>query len=191
MRRYFVVLLMTSAAASAANLDFGLGVGVKAGIPFTDLLRVSGVTTGTAPVLSEKDNYIVGPVLELRLPFGFAFEANGLYRGTSYEVANPGNLPNVIKSSSWEIPYLAKFRFPIPLVKPFIVAGGAYRTFNDLPPEITATHNAIVAGAGIELRISRFRLSGEARYLRWGEPPANAAAFLGRNQGEVLFGVIF
>jgi hypothetical protein len=191
MRRSVSVLFLTAGLASAAHLDFGVGVGVKAGIPFTDLLETTGAITGPPPALSQEDNYIVGPVVELRLPFGFAIEADGLYRGTNYHVANTGNLPTVIKSSSWEIPYLAKFRFPIPLLKPFVVAGGAYRTFNDLPPGITATHNAFVAGGGLELRLGRLRLSGEARYLRWGEPPANAAAFLTRSQGEVLFGLIF
>ncbi len=177
--------------ASAAHLDFGAGVGVKAGVPFTDLLKAAGVITGPQAVLSQGNNYIVGPVVELRLPFGFAIEADGLYRGTNYHVANAGNAPTAIQSSSWEIPYLAKFRFPIPLLKPFVVAGGAYRTFPDLPPGVTATHNGVVGGAGLELRIGRVRLSGEARYLRWGEPPPNDLAHLTQDQGEVLFGLIF
>jgi len=133
----------------------------------------------------------VGPVAELRLPFGFALEGNGLYRATSYVVTNAGGLPVPVKSSSWEIPYLAKFRFPIPLLKPFISAGGAYRLFPDLPSGVTVSRNAFVAGGGLELRLGRLRLSGEARYLRWGQPPANAAVRLSESQGEVLFGVIF
>jgi hypothetical protein len=106
-------------------------------------VKVSDVQTA----LSQQDNYIIGPVVELRLPFGFAFETGGLYRGTQYHVANASNLPTAIQSSSWEIPYLGKFRFPIPLLKPFVVAGGAYRTFDDLPPGVTASHNGAVAGA--------------------------------------------
>ena len=187
--RFIFTLFLTAGLASAAHLDFGAGVGVKGGYPFTDLLRAADVITG--PKLTQGDNYIVGPVVELRLPFGFAFEADGLYRATNYQVANGGNLPSAIKSSSWEIPYMAKFRFPIPLLKPFLVAGGAYRTFNDLPSGITATHNGVVAGGGLELRLGKLRFSGEVRYLRWGEPSPNEAVRLTRSQGEVLFGLIF
>ena len=189
--RVVSLLFLAAGLASAAHLDFGVGAGVKAGVPFIDLLKGPGVTAGSQPVLSEGNNYIVGPVVELRLPFGFAIEADGLYRGTNYQLGNAGNLPTVIHSSSWEIPYLAKFRFPIPLLKPFIVAGGAYRTFNDLNPGVTATHNGVVGGAGLELRLGRLRLSGEARYLRWGAPPPNDFARLTQSQGEVLFGLIF
>jgi hypothetical protein len=191
MRRLLNLVLLTAGLASAAPLDFGAGIGVKAGVPFVDLLQATGSTMAPSPVLSQGDNYIVGPVAELRLPFGFAIEADGLYRGTSYGVANVSGVAEGIKSSSWEIPYLAKFRFPIPLLKPFVLAGGAYRIFNDLPSGVTATHNAIVAGAGLELRLGKLRLSSEARYLRWGEAPANATVRLNRNQGEILFGLIF
>jgi hypothetical protein len=187
MKRSILCLFLAAGFASAAHLDFGFGVGVKGGVPFTDLVKVSDVSTA----LSQQDNYIVGPVAELRIPFGFAFEVDGLYRGTQYHAVSLGNVPTAIQSSSWEIPYLGKFRFPIPLVKPFIVGGGAYRTFNDLPPGITATHNGGVVGAGIELRVKRVRLSAEARYLHWGAPPAHDIARLAQDQGEILFGVIF
>jgi hypothetical protein len=170
---------------------FGFGLGVKAGYPFTGLLVANYVAGNPFPILSSSNNYLVGPAAELRIPFGFAIEVDGLYRGTHYDVVNSGNLPVLIKSSSWEIPYLAKFRFPIPLLKPFVEVGGAYRTFTDLPSGITPSHNAFVAGGGIELKISRLRLSGELRYLRWNTPSANLIVQFGQNQGEVLFGIMF
>lgn len=71
-----------------------------------------------------------------------------------------------------------------------MVAGGAYRIFNDLPRNIAPTHNAFVGGAGLELRIRRLRLSVEGRYLHWGESNSSVVR-LGKNQGEVLFGLIF
>ena len=183
-----LALFVLEGLLPAQHLDFGFGVGVKGGVPFIPLAE-AGV--GLIGSLSERDNYIIGPVVEMRLPFGFAIEADGLYRGTSYQVTNGTGGFATIDSSSWEIPYLAKFRFPIPLLKPFVVAGGSYRTLDNLQPGITPTHNAFVAGAGLELRIKRLRLSAEARYLRWGEPPASDVARLKQSQGEVLFGVIF
>jgi hypothetical protein len=180
------VALFLSAGVLPAQ-HFGFGLGVKAGVPFTDLLK-AGVGTGS---LSQESNYLVGPFAELRIPFGFAVEVDGLYRGTQYTVANSANGVTAINSSSWEIPYLAKFRFPIPLLKPFVEAGGAYRHFNNLPPGVTATHNAFVAGGGLELKISKLRISGEVRYLRWGAPPSTDIARLAQSQGEVLFGLAF
>src|SRR5215472_8253691 len=143
--------------AAAAHFDFGWGLGVKGGFPTTDLLN-SNRTTAT---VHQQGDYIIGPTAEVRIPFGFAFEADGLYRGTNYQVANTASGVTAINSTSWEIPYIAKFRFPIPLIKPFIGAGGAYRTFNDLPAGVTPTHNGFVATGGIELRVNRVRISAE------------------------------
>jgi hypothetical protein len=175
----------------AQHLDFGVGFGVKGGVPFTDLLEAAGVINQPNTAVQKSSDYLVGPVVELRIPFGFAFEVNGLYRAAEYPYSG-NNSVGIVNAHSWEIPYLAKFRFPIPLLKPFISGGGAYRTFTDLPNNITPTHNALVLGGGLELRISRLRLSGEARWLHWNSPPNNQNGIrLGQNQGEVLFGLIF
>jgi len=182
--------LAFAASGFAQHLDFGFGLGVKGGTGFTELLQATGTINGLNVFLNKSNDYIVGPVVELRIPFGFALEVNGLYRGTEYTATNNGVASN-INAHAWEIPYLAKFRFPIPLLKPFISAGGAYRSFTDLPNNVTATHNAFVAGGGLELRISRLRLSGEARYLRWGSASNSNVVRLAQSQGEVLFGLIF
>jgi len=185
-------LFATILASPLMAQHFGFGFGVKGGVPFTDLLEATGTITEDQAKLAQSDNYLVGPAIELRIPFGFAIEADGLYRGTEYSVANitGTNLPSVVKSSSWEIPYLAKFRFPIPVVKPFVLAGGSYRTFNDLPSGISATHNAFVIGGGVELIIKKVRLSGEARYLHW-NAPHDVSLRLTQSQGELLFGIMF
>jgi Outer membrane protein beta-barrel domain len=173
-----------------AKFGFGFGLGVKGGVPFTDLLEATGTINGMAATgVSTSNNYLIGPVAELRIPLGFAFEVDGIYRHTDYTLTGP--VPLTGTATSWEIPYLAKFRFPIPLLKPFISAGGAYRTFNNLPTNTTPTHNAFVVGGGLELRISRLRLSGEARYLHWNGSSVNTYAKLAQNQGEVLFGIMF
>jgi hypothetical protein len=180
--------MLSCCSSRAQHLDFGFGVGVKGGPPFLDLVELVGNATGR---LTARDNYVVGPVVELRLPFGFAIEADGLYRGTKYRVVDNANVTTEIDCTSWEIPYLAKFRFPIPLLKPFVSAGGAYRVFSSLPPEVGSSHNGIVGGAGLELRIKRLRLSTEARYIRWHVSGDQSGVRLSRSQGEVLFGIIF
>jgi hypothetical protein len=183
------ILLAFSASMFSQHLDFGFGFGVKGGVPFTDVLKATGVVNGSNAVLTRSNDYLIGPVAELRLPFGFAFEVDGIYRGSEYRLT-ANNATTVISANAWEIPYLAKFRFPIPLLKPFISAGGAYRTFTDLPANVTPTHNAVVLSGGLELRISRVRLSGEARWLHWNSTSTGIGVRPAQNQGEVLFGLV-
>jgi hypothetical protein len=194
------VFFAFSGAVFAQHLDFGFDFGVKGGVPFTDVLKATGVVSvppgtsvinGSITTVNRSGEYLIGPVAELRIPFGFALEVDGIYRGSEYHLTT-NNVTTTVDAHAWEIPYLAKFRFPIPLLKPFISAGGAYRTFTDLPNNIvTPTHNAFVLAGGLELRISKLRLSGEARWLRWGQPATNNIVRLTQNQGEILFGVVF
>jgi hypothetical protein len=167
-----------------------MGFGVKGGTSFTDLLETTGSINPTNTALKRSTEYLIGPVVELRIPFGFALEVDALYRGSEYSLTT-NDVTSTLPANAWEIPYLAKFRFPIPLLKPFVSAGGAYRTFTDLPPNVTPTHNAFVLAGGVELRISRMRLSAEGRWLRWGGTSTGIAARPAQNQGEVLFGLIF
>jgi hypothetical protein len=193
MRAELKVLTLAIAFASsvpAQHLDFGFDFGVKGGVPFTDAIEsVTGNGVSTTRVAKSND-YLIGPVGELRVPFGFALEVDALYRSSEYRLTT-GGITSTLSATAWEFPYLAKFRFPIPLLKPFVSAGGAYRTFSDLPANVTPAHNAFVVGGGLELRISKLRLSGEARWLRWNNPSSNGAVRLAQNQGEVLFGLVF
>jgi len=177
--------------SSSLLAQIGFGVGVKGGVPFTDVLQGAGATGGS-PVtgVTRSGEYLIGPTVEVRFPLGFAFEVDGIYRGSDYQV-NTGAARTNTTVNSWEIPYLLKFRFPIPLLKPFISAGGAYRTFTSIPSNTTPTHNGVVAAGGLELRISRLRASAEVRYLHWNGSSVNNFARLAQNQGEVLFGIMF
>jgi len=184
-------LVILAGSAFCQHLDFGFDVGVKGGVPFTDVLESAGVINAPNTALSRTNDYLIGPVVELRIPFGFAVEVDGIYRGSEYKLLT-NNVATSLNAGAWEIPYLAKFRFPIPLLKPFVSGGGAYRSFTSLPPNFTPTHNGLVLGGGLELRISRLRLSGELRWLHWNSPPDNNNPVrLSQNQGEVLFGLVF
>src|SRR5689334_24889927 len=110
-----------SSCVFAQHLDFGFDVGVKGGVPFTDILEATGTINTSNPVLNKTSSYLIGPVAELRIPFGFAFEVDGIYRSAEYNVVSTNGITRV-NASAWEIPYLAKFRFPIPLLKPFVSA---------------------------------------------------------------------
>ncbi len=184
------LLLACGVSMFAQHLDFGFDFGVKGGVPFTDVLETAGVITPANTSLKQSQSYLIGPVAELRIPFGFAFEVDGIYRSAESHLST-NDITTALNANAWEFPYLAKFRFPIPLLKPFVSAGGAYRTFTDLPSNVTPNHNAFVLGGGLELRIRKLRLSGELRWLRWGNPSTGKIVRLTQNQGEVLFGIVF
>ena len=161
-------------------LTFGgqiFSVGIKAGVPFTDALSNSS-----------SKNYIVGPMVELHLPLGLAVEADGLYRPLNFAEGSFNE-----NYSSWEFPILAKYRFAIPLVKPYFEAGPSFRTVGG--SLVNGPSSAgFTAGAGVELRLARFRIGPEIRYTHWGADGSNAALAgfsSNQNQGEFLVGFSF
>jgi hypothetical protein len=185
------LLFVFSGAIFAQHIDtIGFGFGVKGGLGAVDLLDSANFINGNSAYTIRSSNYIVGPVGEVMFPFGLAFELDGLYRSANYQLISNSFITN-INASAWEIPYLGKFRFPFPVVKPFLSAGGAYRTFTGLPNNIvTPSHNAFVLGGGVELHVYKVRASAEARWYRWGSANVNPVALV-QNQAEVLFGIVF
>ena len=179
-------LTLLQGFAAAQHFDFGWGLGVKGGIPTTDLLKSNFGSTAT---LHQQDNYLIGPVGELRIPFGFALEVDGLYRGTNYVVTNTSTGTASIDSSSWEVPYLAKFRFPIPLLKPFLAGGGAYRTFNGLPAGMSPRRTMPLSGLG-GLSCESAELDSRSRDDIYDGARRRRTISRGskRDQAEILFG---
>ena len=165
-------------------------VGVKAGLPFTDAFN--SFTSGSYSSFSDTKNYIVGPMVELHLPLGLSAEADALYRPLSFKTQSASGATNTT-FSSWEFPVLAKYRFPIPLVKPYVEAGPSFRTVGGLFGG-NFSNSGFTAGAGVELRLRRFRIGPEIRYTHWGSDSSNAPNLgfsSNQNQGEFLVGFSF
>src|SRR4051812_24503159 len=105
------LFLLFSSSIYAQHLDSGFDAGVKGGFPFTDF--VSAAVNGTLTTnIGRSSDYIVGPVAEVRIPFGFAVEVDALYRNSDYHVTTTsGGITSTYDANahSWEIPYLAKF----------------------------------------------------------------------------------
>src|SRR5579864_7761516 len=118
------LLLLTTAFGQSFS------VGVRGGVPFTGAL--SDLTTHGVDTISRSfsnsNQYIIGPMAELHLPFGLSVEADALYRPlnltTETQIApQPAVLRTSKNVSSWEFPILAKLRVPlVPLVKPYVDA---------------------------------------------------------------------
>jgi hypothetical protein len=186
-------LLVSADPASAQLLRWGL----KAGVPLTDAVD------GSYGFQSKTKRYLVGPMVEIKLPFSFAFEANALYRRVGYNSTASGLQSTTfdqVRANSWEFPLLAKYYFTPRAPLRLYVSGGyvvrklsgvdeLVRSFGTnvgtgVPFEETYRPDTtyllqdnptqgIVAGTGAQLNIGFLHISPEIRYTRWGGTPFN------------------
>ena len=132
-------------AAAGPLCSQPVSFGVKGGIPLLD----------TTSSHEESRPYIVGPSIEIRLPAGFAIEADALYRrvgNSSFgSFLSGANLFSAFSSrqrgNSWEFPLLGKYYFrPRALGwQPFLGSGFALRTTVGFHSDTTRT---VVAASG-------------------------------------------
>ncbi len=177
--RSFLILCFSSNVAFCGPL----GVGVKAGVPATELVISSYHSSGG--FASSGSRYVIGPAVELRLPFGIGIEGDVLYRHVNHP-----------SGSAWEIPVLGKFRIPVRgRFTPYAIGGGSFQR-NDLLRAFqvgpSATTSGFVFGGGVEAKMGFIRLGPEVRYTRWtGDFSFRGFDLVNRNQLEVLVGATF
>lgn len=142
MKHLIPVLLTLAIPAGAQVVSFGF----KGGVPILDAVpqnRFSSsdrLTTG---------RWTVGPSVEFRLPHGFAFEVNALFRGfriqgVTQTSSGPDFTPVAYSQKrevkAWDFTFLLKYRFLQRPVRPFVSAGVSIThqtedfTINELPP---------------------------------------------------------
>lgn len=180
-------------AAGFAQLPF-FSVGVKGGVPLTDAF--SSHTVLDTKTYTNAKNYIVGPTVELKLPFHFSVEADALYRSLNLTTQSVSNGLGSIASrdfTSWEFPVLAKYHLgSVPLIKPYIEAGPSFRTTSGNISYLS--NDGVTFGAGVDIRALILRISPEFRYTRWGSDSSGGianAAVSNQNQAEFLVGLSF
>jgi hypothetical protein len=176
--RFLQLLLLTLLVALPGRSEL-FRVGVKGGVPLTDVVKAAE-SPASAP------DYVVGPVVELRLPFGFGVEGDALYR----RVSGPGG----DKSSSWEFPILGKYRMGPGPVQPFLAGGFSFNRSEVLRAIRRGSDVASgwVAGVGLELGAPILHFTAEGRYTRWYSDVGSTGAPLdNRNQFQVLVGITF
>jgi len=172
-----------------------ISVGIKTGVPFTNFIQTAG-EIGRRPYRAEAKNYIIGPVLDVRLPHGFGFEFGAMYRrfnqqaGEVQVIADPGvpyqqiERPYSVNRQSWEFPLVGQYRLPGTRVKPYVEAGVSFNRLRGmlLPIRTLISHSAIitpqgraetrsgpVVGGGLEIKLPFMRVSPGLRYTRYGE----------------------
>ena len=127
--RPVLLLLLGSTFAFAQPFS----AGIKAGIPLTDFLNAA--SNGTFNYSAPNQRYIIGGVAEVRFPLGIGVEFDALYRKLSYTGSGTiagitGNLS--AKGNDWEFPLLLKYRFHVPVARPYLDAGVAWDTLPGL-----------------------------------------------------------
>ena len=220
--RYLLLSLAGAAFAFAQPVTFG----VRVGEPLTDFVStvqsqsVGGALGQLADFRSNTRPYILGPTVELRLPAGLGIELDALYRRLNYsgtDVTSGVTTTTTISSTSadaWEFPLLLKYRFHIPVVKPYVDAGFAWDTLAGLKQSIRQTVATItsasttstpadlhkkgtsgfVMGAGLDIHALVIHISPEVRYTHWGSPHFENPAGLvksNQSQAEFLVGITF
>jgi len=212
MRPLFL-LLLTAFSVCAQPFSFG----VKGGIPLTDFLDTA---SNSGQLFQTNTNrYIIGPMVELRLPFGLGVELDALYRHFDYTSSANVEFEFVTSKTSagdWEFPLLAKYRFPSRVVRPYVAAGVAWDTLMGLKQTVSSTlfppgtpttttssnptelhkntTEGFVIGAGIDVHVLLIHISPEIRYTRWGAQhflSSNGGLSSNQNQAEFLVGITF
>jgi opacity protein-like surface antigen len=202
--RLLCVFLLSAAAAFSQPFGFG----IKGGVPMTDFLDATSNSKFSFSTTTNR--YIIGPMAELRLPFGLGVEVNALYRHFSY--AGVTTVNSATTAGAWEFPLVAKYRFKGPLVHPYVEAGIAWDKLSGLtqtvsstvagitgisttsnPPELNKNvTRGFVFGGGVEAKILMLRIAPQIRFTRWNDHhflDPNGLLHSNLNQAEFLVGL--
>ena len=176
-------LLVVLALFACHGFGQSIGIGIKGGLRATDdFPQQNGISPESPP-------YAFGPMLDIKLPLGFAFEADALYSRVGFTLAYASlGAVGILKTdgASWEFPLMIKHTIPFPRVKPYAEVGYApRRTTLSYSGRSTVTtpgeglpggfsgdlgsavvSHGLVVGGGVELAVGSMRIAPEVRYTR-------------------------
>jgi Outer membrane protein beta-barrel domain len=192
--------LLLFSAASFAQFLGPVSVGVKAGVPITDAFYNTPLSPSQTSY-SNSANYILGPSVELRLPYHVSVEFDALYRPLTFGTSTASivnGAPVLTRTSNefstWEFPLMFKYHLGGEhFVKPYVEAGPSFRTAAQQLSYLSST--GVTAGVGADFKALLVRMSPEIRYTHWtgDSTPAITSPGLASRQDQVefLFGVSF
>lgn len=180
-KSFLPVCLFFAALPAGAQL---FSVGVRGGVPLTDAYNAVSNPT----IALSTGRFVIGPTVELHLPFGLGAEADALYR--SYTVGGT--------VTQWEFPILATYHFHKvgPLLRPFVDGGPAFNHISAPSNFSVRSAAGFALGAGVEAKFLLLRVEPEIRWTHWGRTnftysTANSVFSSNQNEVEFLVGVTF
>lgn len=201
----FFLSLLLCAGARPALAEKPISIGVRAGVPLTDLVNANE----QRDLFSSTRQYTFGPTVAVNFPGGVSVQADALYKRFSF--GRPGgfvgNFPGKdTTGNSWEFPVLLKWTAD-GRVAPFLNAGASFRNWSGIDQignfvtgqdfdEVDDKLNVgFVAGGGLTLKLGSMRISPEIRFTRWGvnnfADGVKNILESNKNQAEVLVGFTF
>ena len=170
---HFIVLSLLAPCASGQPVSLGVVLGGYANEDF-DSRYVP--LPGYLPSVTESDagGYVIGPSLDVRLFPRLSIGAEALYKPLHYRAAaefSPkgevlGFAPATVVT--WQFPVLAKYRFFLGRLSPFLEGGPSFRATGNLNSS-RPSHFGVTAGVGVEAAWRRLRIAPRVRYTRWAE----------------------
>jgi hypothetical protein len=199
--RYFLFFAVIAIGSIASGQT--VSVGAIGGVPTPD-------TTGTH---NESPPYTAGGSVEVRLPAGFALEADALYRrlgdtSIAYYISGAaiGSYTDRQRGDAWQFPLLGKYYFRRTSAwQPFVGTGFAFETIgvheisNGLTNPFAVTAGPVVSNyraplevgavfaGGVRFHAGRFAILPQVRYTRWG----GTNVLTRNNETSFLVGVAF
>lgn len=202
--RFIAILLFVSVPVLAQRVR----VGVRGGLPTGASLRADREYDAST------QRYVIGPTVEISLPYGFAAGADFLLQAATLGVAAA---PSRATLRRWEFPVLLTYHAQRLPAHPFVRAGLSFNRVFDggdatecgsgpngerfyclgggdlVELRHRGTHGPVVAG-GLQLRFHRIRIEPEVRVTRWIDRNfgvRDSAVRSNLNEIEILAGVTF
>lgn len=187
-------LILAGLVTAAAMYGQAISVGALGGVPLTDV--VSTTTIDGITYLPKGPNFVLGPSVQVSLPFHFRVEFDALARPSSFHVSN---LIGNTSATQWRFPLIVQYRLgnKAKFFQPFVGLGMSFEHLYQIKNAVTngpgsiATNSpaGMLLDAGVDFKLGICRLSGELRYTRQFNDSIQDLSQL--NQAEVLVGVRF
>ena len=187
MRGLFRKILVSTVVLGATAYAQNIGVGVRGGIPLTDFIKAESRTGALTNVVTGKGDVIIGPMVDVRLPFGLGIEFDALYR--RWDAKGPLSSGS---ASTWEFPLYGKLRSPGILFRPYVGAGMNFQRLGELRQFIAGgtadkSRRGFLGAGGIDFKLPKIHIAPEVRFTRWN----SSGPIRSTNQVDFLIGVSF
>ena len=160
--------------ASAQTVTFGLAAGGYANRDFYETIEPDPFPVpGFFPHVTQSDSggYLIGPAAEVHWSPRVSLRVEALYKPLRYHASaswRDGVLIGFAPAPviTWQFPVLTRYKFPFGRAGLFVEGGPSFRSAGNLNSS-DPSHTGVSAGAGLETRWRKLRITPGVRYTRW------------------------